>query len=89
MGFMAALFASDKVKVSSHNKCLSFQRDDAIQLRPIQIEPCDFQHGTRIVLEGITLSYETLKESIKSYTRGFPILYFDDEMFPCERYGSI
>jgi len=86
MGFMAALFASDKVTVSSHNKCLSFQREDAIQLKPIQIESCDFQHGTRLVLEGITLSYETLKGSIKSYTRGFPIpVYFDDEMFSCER----
>ncbi|TQC94781.1 hypothetical protein FK216_15400 [Moraxellaceae bacterium AER2_44_116] len=85
MGFMAALFASDKVTVSSHNKCLSFHREDAIQQRPIQIEPCDFQHGTRIVLDGITLSYEALRGSIKSYTRGFSIpVYFNDELCLCE-----
>ncbi len=85
MGFMSALFAANKIEVSSHYKCLRFEREDAIQQLPIQIESCDFQQGTCIALEGISLSHGSLKSSVKAYARGFSIpVYFDDELCLCE-----
>ena len=81
MGFMSALFAAQRITVHSNGKRLSFDREEALEQKPIIVEdsPKDSQStdvSTRIELYGIGLTQAEVTSAIETAAQGFAIKVF-------------
>lgn len=69
MGFLACLYAAQKIKVHSGKQAFTANTDDLIQLKPVSVEESgESVQGTRIELWGVTSTDFPVE-----YVAGFPI----------------
>lgn len=76
MGFFSALYAADRVIVSSRNKRIAFDTADALSRHAIPIEDLGMSGtgtGTGIILFGLKLTEKEVREAAQRYAEGFPI----------------
>lgn len=74
MGFFSALYAADRVIVSSRNKRIAFDTADALSRQAIPIEDLGMSGtGTGIILFGLKLTEKEVREAVQRYAKGFPI----------------
>lgn len=75
MGWLSCLFSASRVTVESRGKRISFDVNEAIGFRDIEVKDADSIRfaGTRLMLEGFALSFGEVAAVLKAKSMGFDI----------------
>lgn len=81
LGFLAAVYAAERITVESLGSRLSFATADLLAFQPLSIEPRPEMPGTRLVLDGVRIPH--LEAALRQRARGFPIpVYYNGQALP-------
>lgn len=83
LGFLSALYQSDRVEITSLGQRIAFRTEDALGFEKIPVEACEMERITRIDLAGVPQLPMGYRYYIGIYAQGFPIpVYWGDEALP-------
>lgn len=70
IGFLSALFMSDRVSIESNQMKIEFSTDSVLSFNMVGVHPSNRRIGTRIELKGIRFDVE---RAVRDFSTGYPI----------------
>lgn len=83
IGFLSALYACERIEIKSRGFRLEANTFDILSFEDVAVESWDWDGRTVIVLKGLRMTHEEIKQALEKYAKGYPIpVLLDGEALP-------